>query len=128
MSDADIAHGARANGGLEMMPGNADLVFDCIRVTWVVSPLYQMHQEALLHSPFMLLSYTHLPLVMFGCALAGYDRVHPFLFNGAKAPSPNPSSAHAYKQIVLSSNLLLVLSSSYELQIVTFICKNDSFT
>ena len=27
-------HGA---SGLDAMPGNADMVFDCIRVTWVVS-------------------------------------------------------------------------------------------
>lgn len=37
MGEGEFAAGGHANLGLDAMPGNADLVFDCIRVTWVVS-------------------------------------------------------------------------------------------
>jgi len=38
MEMEEFSGDAGAVSGLDAMPGNADMVFDCIRVTWVVSP------------------------------------------------------------------------------------------
>ena len=39
MEIEEFSGDAGAASGLDAMPGNADMVFDCIRVTWVVSSM-----------------------------------------------------------------------------------------